>query len=240
LLLLAVLAVVFLIRVVCEWPKTDDIQKANAQLLSIHNAARQRGDLNPSEVVILDHYLGSTQAVLREIATLVAADAASDSSRRAVQASVIQRLKDPSPDVRKEALATLESFDDRRVIPAMQALLEDPDPAVASEARSLTENFGQKRAGIGVAVGKRGDDLVVGGVFPGSPAAVNGMIHTGDKLISIRQSNQPPVQVQGFDISQAVRLLRGAKGTEVTVEVTASDSNNARVVTLVREEFRRN
>jgi HEAT repeats/PDZ domain len=231
--LLLVIGLILVTRI--QWP--DEFSKANHRLIRIHKAAKKRGDLDDNEVRALDRCLSSTQAVFRETAASIAADAKSASSRRALQPALIERLHDSSAGVRKEAIAALESFGDKGVIPKLQPLLRDPDAAVASEARLAVEDFGQKTAGIGIALGERGGNLVVAGLFADSPAALNGTIHPGDRLIAVGQGNQAPVEVKGFGIEEAVRLLRGRKGTRVTVTVVGSESPDPRAVSLVRDEF---
>ena len=76
-----------------------------------------------------------------------------------------------------------------------------------------------KSAGAGGA-GRRGDcparrdgRLYVFRVLPGSPAALSGNIHAGDRLVAVGQGNQPAVDVNRMSINKAVLLIRGQKGT---------------------------
>ena len=107
---------------------------------------------------------------------------------------------------------------------------------VLSFAALARQTFGQELSGIGVALRRSGDDLVVRGVLPDSPTAANKAIHPGDKIIAVGQGGDPPVKVAGLKLEEAVRLIRGPKGTVIcfTVVPSAKDDSEAQVVRLVR------
>jgi thiol-disulfide isomerase/thioredoxin len=100
-----------------------------------------------------------------------------------------------------------------------------------ANARSPTE-----QAGIGVSLARRDGRLFVGRVLPDTPAARSGEIHAGDRLIAIAQQNQQPVDVQGMRIEKVVPLIRGPKGTAVTLTIIPAGKadNHAVVVLLIR------
>ena len=61
--------------------------------------------------------------------------------------------------------------------------------------------------------------LLVSKVFSDTPAARSGAIHEGDRLVAVRQGNQQPVDVRGMTIQKVVSLIRGAKGSLVTLTI---------------------
>ncbi len=95
-------------------------------------------------------------------------------------------------------------------------------------------------AGIGVVLGVEGQNIVVKRILPDSPAAAQKDLHVGDRIMAIAQDNEPPVQVQGGKLAQAVASIRGTKGTTVRLTVVSfgeSDSR-VRVVSFVRGELK--
>jgi len=103
-----------------------------------------------------------------------------------------------------------------------------------------TYNLDQQIVGIGVALGKEGQNVVVKSILPDSPAAHTKDIHVGDRIIAVAQDKDPAVQLQSGEIEQAVSLIRGAKGTTVrlTIVPSGADNSQARVVSLVRGELK--
>jgi thiol-disulfide isomerase/thioredoxin len=93
-----------------------------------------------------------------------------------------------------------------------------------------------EQAGVGIAWTHRDGRLFVGRVLPGTPAAMSGQVHVGDRLVAVGQGSQPPVDVKGMSISQAVPLIRGTKGTLVilTLVPAGKPDADAIVVPLLR------
>jgi carboxyl-terminal processing protease len=76
-------------------------------------------------------------------------------------------------------------------------------------------------------------------LLPNGPAMNSKKIKEGDRILAVAQSNQPPVDIVDMNLSKAVQLIRGAKGTEVrlTVNPAGSDPGVRSVVPLVRDEI---
>lgn len=98
----------------------------------------------------------------------------------------------------------------------------------------------QETSGIGVALGKEGEALVVKMIVPDSPAARSKALRVGDRILEVGQEELPAVAVQGMPLENAVRLIRGPQGTIVrlTVVATGRDSSQARVVIIRRGELK--
>jgi hypothetical protein len=103
-----------------------------------------------------------------------------------------------------------------------------------------TENSAQETSGVGIALRKDGEDLVVNIVLPDAPAAASQAIHVGDRIIAVAQGNGADVQVNGLTITEVVRLVRAPNGTSVrlTIVPAKKDDTQAYVVTLVRGELK--
>ena len=103
-----------------------------------------------------------------------------------------------------------------------------------------TEVPDSKTAGVGVVLGVEGEHIIVKGILPDSPAAVQKSMRVGDKIVAVAQDKEAPVHLQSGKLAQAVPLLRGAPGTTVrlTIVPAGEDSSQARVVSFVRGELK--
>jgi carboxyl-terminal processing protease len=73
------------------------------------------------------------------------------------------------------------------------------------------------------------------------PAAKSGKIKPGDRIVSVAQTNAEPVDVVGMPVDKVVEMIRGPKGTEVTltlIPADAADSTVRKEVPLVRDEIK--
>lgn len=95
-----------------------------------------------------------------------------------------------------------------------------------------------RQAGIGVGLGVDGKHVIVRSIFPDSPAAAQHDLRAGDRILAVAQEKEPAIPVE--NLAQTVRLLRGPQGTTVrlTVFSAGEDESRARVVSLVRGEFK--
>jgi len=105
---------------------------------------------------------------------------------------------------------------------------------------NVPEMPGARIVGIGVALGVYGENIIVGAILPGSPAAAQKDIHVGDRIIAVAQDTGPAVPVQSGTLAQAVGLIRGPAGTTVRLTIVSSgeDDSRARIVSFVRAELR--
>jgi carboxyl-terminal processing protease len=85
-----------------------------------------------------------------------------------------------------------------------------------------------------------GENIVIGDIVPGLPAAAQKDIHVGDRIIAVAQDTGPAVPVHGGQLAQAVALIHGPVGTTVRVTLVSSgkDDSHARVVSFVRAELK--
>jgi hypothetical protein len=112
--------------------------------------------------------------------------------------------------------------------------LEWKPSAKAAEAPSDTI------AGIGVVLGVEGQSIIVRGIVPDSPAAAQKNIHVGDRITAVAQDKESAVPVRSGQLAQAVALIRGPKGTRVSLTIIpfGEDDSRARVVSFVRGELK--
>ena len=73
--------------------------------------------------------------------------------------------------------------------------------------------------GIGARLQDKEGQITIVEVIAGSPCWKQGDLKAGDEIIKVGQGSEEPVDIQGYDINDAVKIIRGPKGTEVKLTV---------------------
>ena len=96
--------------------------------------------------------------------------------------------------------------------------------------------FTGKIIGIGALIQEKRGYLYLGELTIGAPAWKSKQLTAGDKILKVKSKpNEEPVNVVGMLSDEAVRLIRGEKGTPVTLTVEKKDKT-IKEVTMIREE----
>jgi len=94
--------------------------------------------------------------------------------------------------------------------------------------------------GIGARLNLADEQVQVVNIIPGGPAARDGRLKPMDKIIGIiDEKNKTITDLIGWDLDEVVKLIRGPKGTRVTLQIIPSDSNSDEtpyLLTLQRDE----
>jgi carboxyl-terminal processing protease len=142
-------------------------------------------------------------------------------------------------------LRTFINFDDDDVLGVyLTALARVYDPHSDYFNKSQLDSFGiamnLSLFGIGAELTSEDGYCTIHRLLPGGPATKSKEIHENDRIVFVAQSNQPPVDVVDMNLNKAVQLIRGPKGTEVTLTVipAGADSSARKVVRLVRDEIK--
>ncbi|MGN0866278.1 MAG: carboxy terminal-processing peptidase [Oligosphaeraceae bacterium] len=92
--------------------------------------------------------------------------------------------------------------------------------------------------GIGATLTWRDSYTVVMSLVPGGPAAKDGRLRPGDRIVAVAQSPaEEPRTVVGMPLDKVVRQIRGRKGTRVYLTVVPEGSSAETVISLVRDEI---
>jgi carboxyl-terminal processing protease len=73
--------------------------------------------------------------------------------------------------------------------------------------------------GIGATLGSRDGFTEVEALVPGGQADKTGKLRAKDKIVAVAQKNAPPVSTIDMDLDDVVRMIRGPKGTPVTLSI---------------------
>jgi carboxyl-terminal processing protease len=97
-----------------------------------------------------------------------------------------------------------------------------------------------KLIGIGAVLQSEDGYAKVKEVVPGGPADLSKEIKPGDRIVAVQQEKGEPVDVVDMRLNRVVKMIRGKKGTKVTLTIipaTSVDSSEKKRVTLVRNEI---
>ena len=98
-------------------------------------------------------------------------------------------------------------------------------------------------AGIGAMLRKKVDKIEITELISGGPAWRNNVLEKGDVILKVRQENDSePVSIVGYRLADAVKLIKGEKGTNVFLTVkkvdgTVDEVSIERDIVLLEETY---
>lgn len=111
------------------------------------------------------------------------------------------------------------------------------DPHSSYMTPAMEEDFNISMSlsleGIGAVLKQEQGYATITKVVPGGPAAENGDLEPGDRIISVEDEEGETVDVINMPLEKIVRLIRGEKGTEVTLTVLKGDVGSSGVPTRI-------
>jgi carboxyl-terminal processing protease len=135
----------------------------------------------------------------------------------------------------------LKFTEDERFSLYINAISESMDPYTSYfapvEKRAFDEQMKGSFFGIGAQLREDEGVIKVVSLVTGSPAWKSGEIQINDIFLKVAQGNNEPVDLAGFAVEDAVKLIRGNKGTEVRLTIKKSDGST-KVVSLIRDEIK--
>ncbi len=153
--------------------------------------------------------------------------------------------KDAREKVKKVIDRTFERFrfkfsDDDKFNIFVNAITTTMDPHTEFfppvDKRYFDEEMSGRFYGIGASLQYDDGNIKVSSVLSGSPAWKSGEIQAGDFIVKVAQGKEEPVELTGFVVTDAVKLIRGKKGTEVKLTLKKQDGT-VKTVTLIRDEI---
>jgi carboxyl-terminal processing protease len=104
------------------------------------------------------------------------------------------------------------------------------------EKEDFDINMSGRLEGIGARLQMDGDYTKVIAIIPGGPAWKQKELEVDDKIFKVQQETEKePVDVTGWLVDEVVSLVRGPKGTKVTLTVKKTDGS-VREITILRDE----
>ena len=112
------------------------------------------------------------------------------------------------------------------------------DPHTSYLAPKAKENFdismSGRLEGIGASLQQKGPYIKVARIVPGSACWKQGELEADDIILKVAQGKAEPVDIVDMRLDDAVKLIRGPKGTEVRLTVKKIDES-IKVIPIVRD-----
>jgi len=104
------------------------------------------------------------------------------------------------------------------------------------EKRSFDEQMSGRFYGIGASLrSDEGGVIRIATIVAGLPAWKSQQIVVGDQVMKVGQGTAEAVDLTGFETEEAVKLIRGKKGTEVRLTLKKADGS-IKIVSMIRDE----
>jgi len=104
------------------------------------------------------------------------------------------------------------------------------------EKRGFDERMSNQFFGIGAQLQQDDNGIKIASIVTGGPAWKSGKIVAGDIIIKVAQGSEEPVDVSGYATEDAVKLIRGNKGTEVRLTFKKQDGTFS-TISMIREKI---
>ena len=106
------------------------------------------------------------------------------------------------------------------------------------DLRSFNESMSGRFFGIGAQLKEDDGKIKIASLISGGPAWKSGELKENDEILKVAQGKQEPVDVTGYAVADAVKLIRGAeKGSEVSLTIRRIDGS-IKVITLLRDDIK--
>ncbi len=106
------------------------------------------------------------------------------------------------------------------------------------DKRSFDESMSGKFYGIGAQLKDDDGKIKIASLVAGGPAWKDGELKENDEILKIGQGNAEPIDVTGYAVTDAVKIIRGAqKGSEVRLTVKKIDGS-IKIIALKRDEIK--
>ncbi len=134
----------------------------------------------------------------------------------------------------------VKETDDDRFNNFVQTIVQCMDPHTdyfpPVEQRYFNEQMSGHFFGIGASLIYEDGNIKIGSLVAGSPAWKSGQVNKGDVILKVAQGSQEPVDMAGYFTEDAIKIIRGTKGTEVRLWLKKSDGTT-KMVSLIRDEI---
>lgn len=120
----------------------------------------------------------------------------------------------------------------------INTIVEEFDPHTFYFAPEEKEKFDTsmsgKFEGIGARLQKRKDQTKIVEIISGGPVWRDQRLEVGDEIIKVGQNGQTPVDIVGMRLDDAIKLIKGPKGTVVDLTIKKVDGS-IEVISITRD-----
>ncbi len=120
----------------------------------------------------------------------------------------------------------------------VNSVVEEFDPHTTYFAPKIKEQFdiniSGKIEGIGARLQQKNDYTKIVEVISGGPAWKQGELEVGDIILKVAQKDEAAVDIVGMRLDNAIKLIKGKKGSQVILTVKKVD-NSLQQITIIRD-----
>ncbi len=113
------------------------------------------------------------------------------------------------------------------------------DPHTTYMAPRIKERFDQsmsgKLEGIGARLQKKGIYTHIFELVSGGPAWKQGELEAGDIILKVAQADNAPLDIVGMRLDDAIKFIKGKKGTEVRLTVKKKLDGSIKIISIIRD-----
>lgn len=113
------------------------------------------------------------------------------------------------------------------------------DPHTTYMSPRIKSRFDQtmsgKLEGIGARLQKKGIYTHVFELVSGGPAWKQGDLEAGDIILKVAQGDDKPLDIVGMRLDDAIKFIKGPKGTEVRLTVKKKLDGSTKVISIIRD-----
>lgn len=130
--------------------------------------------------------------------------------------------------------------DNNRFTAYVNAIAEIEDPHSNYFPPVEKKDFDAQMSGSFFGIGaqlkedQENNKITITAIVTGSPSWKQGELKADDEILKVAQGAKTPVDVQGFELTDVVSMIRGEKGTEVRLTVKKPDGT-IKVVPIIRD-----
>ncbi len=104
------------------------------------------------------------------------------------------------------------------------------------DKRYFDEQLSGSFYGIGAQLTYDEGNIKIASVLPGGPAQKSEQVEVGDLVVRVAQGQDSAVDLTGYSVEDAVKIIRGKKGTEVRLTLRKKDGT-LKTLSLIRDKI---
>ncbi|RYZ21728.1 MAG: tail-specific protease [Chitinophagaceae bacterium] len=155
-----------------------------------------------------------------------------------LEAEARERVRKVMSRVQQRFTKTFD--DDKRFALYVNTITQLMDPYTEFfppvEKRYFDEQLSGTFSGIGASLQYDEGNIKIATLLTGSPAWKSKQVEVGDVILKVGQGKDSAQDITGFEVEDAVKLIRGKQGTDVTLTLKKKDGTLQRI-TLTRDKI---
>jgi carboxyl-terminal processing protease len=162
---------------------------------------------------------------------------------------VVRTEADIEKDARTRTLKVMDRLyerfkvkmgDEDRFNMFVETIVQTMDPHTdfmpPADKRYFDEQMSGTFFGIGATLKEEDGNIKITTLVAGSPAWKSGKVNVNDAILKVAEGSAEPTDLTGYSVEDAIKLIRGAKGSEVRLWLKKADGTT-RQVALIREQI---